>query len=263
MDSRINFYKKILQKRLKDKDYKILVVGGNQTDVLVFKELEFTNVTISNIDNNIDGKKFYPFIWINQNMEHLLFENETYDYVIVHACLHHCFSPHRALLEMYRVAKKGIIFFESRDSLIMRIAEFLNFTQKYEHAAVFFNQNKYGGVENSDIPNYIYRWTEREIEKVISSYAPYAEHKFTYDYGYGVPVSTEYWKQKFLKRTLKYLLTTLYLIVIKLFPRQKNLFACFIEKPNLKKQHFKWLKIKNQKLVFNSHWSNRYYKRFL
>ena len=263
MDSRLNFYKSNLKKYLTNKDCNILVVGGNHTDYDVFKELGFTKVTISNIDDNVDPEKLSPYTWSYQDMEQLSYENETYDYVIAHACLHHCFSPHRALLEMYRVAKKGILMFESRDSLSMIIAEFLNLTQKYEHAAVFFNKHKYGGVANSDIPNYIYRWTEREIEKVISSYSPYAQNEFIYEYGYGVPVSTENWKQNFFKRSLKFLIIKLHLFFVKLFPKQSNLFSSFIKKPNLKEEHFKWLKFKGEKLVFNSKWANKHYKRVL
>ena len=263
MDGRIDFYKQNLKKQIKNKNSNILVVGGNHTDFDVFKKLGFTTVTISNIDDNVDPEKFYPFIWTYQNMEQLSYANETYDYVVAHACLHHCFSPHRALLEMYRVAKKGVLFFESRDSLIMRIAEFLDLTQKYEHAAVFFNKHKSGGVANSDIPNYIYRWTEREIEKVISSYAPYAQNKFIYEYGYGAPVSTENWEKNFFKSALKSLIIIMHLFFIKLFPKQKNLFASFIKKPNLEEEHYEWLKFEDKKLKFNSTWANKHYKRFL
>jgi hypothetical protein len=30
----------------------------------------------------------------------------------------------------------------------------------------------YGGVKNTPIPNYVYLWTEREVTKTISSFAP-------------------------------------------------------------------------------------------
>ena len=32
--------------------------------------------------------------------------NESYDYVVAHACIHHCSRPHNGILEMYRVSKK-------------------------------------------------------------------------------------------------------------------------------------------------------------
>ena len=35
------------------------------------------------------------------------FEDGAFDFVVVHQGLHHCHSPHRGLLEMYRVARRG------------------------------------------------------------------------------------------------------------------------------------------------------------
>jgi ubiquinone/menaquinone biosynthesis C-methylase UbiE len=55
------------------------------------------------------GDEFAPFSWSFQDAEQLSFEDEAFDYVFVHAGLHHCASPHRALLEMYRVARRGIM----------------------------------------------------------------------------------------------------------------------------------------------------------
>ncbi len=55
---------------------------------------------------------------------------------MVHAGLHHCGSPHRALLEMYRVARKAAVVFEARDSLMMRSAVALGFTNDFELEAV-------------------------------------------------------------------------------------------------------------------------------
>ena len=41
--------------------------------------------------------------------------------------------------------------------------------QEYEHAAVFYNDCVFGGVKNTPIPNFIYRWTRRDIEKTIAA----------------------------------------------------------------------------------------------
>jgi ubiquinone/menaquinone biosynthesis C-methylase UbiE len=51
------------------------------------------------------------------------FDDDSSDYVIAHAVLHHWNSPHRALIEMYRVARKGAIGIEARDSVLMRLFE--------------------------------------------------------------------------------------------------------------------------------------------
>jgi hypothetical protein len=45
-------------------------------------------------------------------------------------------SPHRALLEMYRVARKCVIAFESRDSLLIRTAVRFGLMLDYELNAI-------------------------------------------------------------------------------------------------------------------------------
>ena len=94
--------------------------------------------------------------------------------------LHHCHSPHRGLLELYRVARQGVLVFEPRDTALVRLGVRLNLGQKYEVAAVSHNGLSAGGVGNSQIPNYIYRWSEREVEKTILSYAPYGQPRFRF-----------------------------------------------------------------------------------
>jgi len=261
MNKRISFYKATIDKWIKNRDANILVVGGGENDCEVFKELGFSNTTISNLDERMKGNEYHPFIWSYQDMENLSFEDNAFDFVIVHAALHHCFSPHRALLNMYRVAKQGVIIFESRDSFVMKFVEYFGLTQTYEHSAVFYNDCKYGGVANSTIPNYVYRWTEREIEKTINSFAPYAKHQFHYDFGYDLPRSAQWRKGEDYKMLIVYLSRVFYSLFIRVFPKQQNLFACFIEKPDLEKDHFEWLKYNDGKVNFNKEWANKYYKK--
>ena len=73
---------------------------------------------------------------------------------------------------MYRVSRKGLLVFEARDSIVMRVMEKLQLVQVYEATAVHMNDCRFGGVNNTEIPNFIYRWTEREVEKTIQSYSP-------------------------------------------------------------------------------------------
>ena len=50
----------------------------------------------------------------------------------------------------------------------MKLAVKLNLAHQYETQAVFFNDMKTGGLNNKEIPNFVYRWTEREVYKLIS-----------------------------------------------------------------------------------------------
>jgi hypothetical protein len=86
--------------------------------------------------------------------------------------LHHCASPHRALLEMYRVARKAAAVFEARDSLMMRSAIALGFTGDFELEAVSGEGYESGGLNNGPIPNSNFRWTEREVVETIRAADP-------------------------------------------------------------------------------------------
>jgi SAM-dependent methyltransferase len=178
-----SFYAEILRKSGIPRDQSILVACGGELDRDTLVDAGFTAVTISNLDERLRGDEFSPFAWSFQDAEALSFGDGSFDYCIVHAGLHHCASPHRALLEMYRVARTGVIAFEARDSLLMRTAVRAGRVPLYEAAAVRSHDFRYGGVRNTCVPNYIYRWTETEVEKTIASYAPHAPHRIHYYYG--------------------------------------------------------------------------------
>jgi ubiquinone/menaquinone biosynthesis C-methylase UbiE len=259
-DTRINFYRNTIDRWIEDKTASILIVGAGETDREVFSSLGFTNVTISNLDARLTGNEFAPYQWSYQQAEQLSYEKESFDFVVVHAALHHCESPHRALLEMYRVAKKGLIAFESRDSLLMKFLEKVNLTPSYEHVAVYYNDGKFGGVNNTEIPNYIYRWTERDIEKTIYTYAPYAKHKFHYQYGNDVPSSVRLEQKATLKQLVISTAKPFYQIFTVLFPKQQNLFAFYVEKPKIPEDLYNWLKIDGEDIRFNYEWAKEIYK---
>src|SRR5882762_6017574 len=121
------FYVDVLRKLIDDgvvtRSDSVLVVCGGPLDDLVFSGHGFTELTITNLDASMTNNR--------QDAENLTFEDGSFDFVVVHAGLHHCYSPHRALLEMYRVARKCIIAFESRDSLLMTAAVRLGLTMNY------------------------------------------------------------------------------------------------------------------------------------
>jgi ubiquinone/menaquinone biosynthesis C-methylase UbiE len=259
-DTRIAFYRHRIRKWIPDQDASILVVGGGETDRDVFHSLGFTDVIISNLDSRLTGDEFSPYQWSYQKAEELSFEANKFDYVVVHAALHHCESPHRALLEMYRVARRGAIAFESRDSLTMKMMERVGLSPSYEHLAVYYNGGKFGGVNNTEIPNYIYRWTEREIEKTVNSYAPYAKHKFSYEYGSDEPFSTSVEKKAYMKKVVILLVKPIYYLFVKLFPQQQNLFAFYIQKPNLETDAYPWINVSDGGLGFNIEWARLIYK---
>lgn len=153
-------------------DDKTLVVCGGEFDQNVLEALGFKNYTISSMyeEETCEIKNYKK-----EDAECLSFEDSSFDNVIVHAGLHHCYSPHQALCEMFRVASKNVIVFESQDSILMRLFERLGFVLEYELDAVIASQGRSGGVNNLPIPNYVYRWTPREVEKIIRALDPIRE----------------------------------------------------------------------------------------
>src|ERR1700709_2201924 len=79
----------------------VLTVCAGTTEREVFFAAGFTDVTITNLDEQYSGA-LAPYKWSLQDAENLNYPDNAFDVVFVHAGLHHCYSPHRALLEMYR-----------------------------------------------------------------------------------------------------------------------------------------------------------------
>lgn len=249
----------LLEQQIVNCDMKILVLCGGEIDRKTLLDCGLKNVVISNLDSRMDPKGFEPFDWSYQDAEKISFDDNSFDFVITHRGLHHCYSPHQGLLEMYRVANIGILFFEPYDNWVTRIGVKLGFGQEYEHAAVYYNDYEFGGVRNTHIPNYVYRWTEREIIKTINSFNSLANSHFRFIYRMLVP-----WAQlKGRKNRFYYFLMMLGVAPLKiffwLFPKQSNFFAALVLKPQLPADLHCWLKWENQSVVLNKSWLNNRY----
>ena len=172
---------------------KILVVGANHKDVIIFSALGYKNVLFSNLflddfKKDMLENKEYMRIFDNVNikeinMTSIPFEDNSFDFCTTSASLHHCSKPHSALLEMYRVSKKGVIFIEGRDSILSKLLTKAGILEEYEYSSIDADQyqNK-GGMDGTTIPNYVFKWTEREVEKLIKSYKPTIKHVYKYNY---------------------------------------------------------------------------------
>jgi SAM-dependent methyltransferase len=147
-------------------DATVLVIGGMQEDADLLRRCGFKRMTLSNIEGVGDGD--LPVLALDA--ENIRLPDDAYDMVVAHEVLHHCRSPHRALCEMLRVARRNVIMMDPNDSAFMRALCRLRFSFPFEIAAVVDNDYVCGGVRNSPIPNFIYRWNAHEIQKVASSF---------------------------------------------------------------------------------------------
>jgi Methyltransferase domain len=109
--------RELMRRHILFPNMRILVACGGMIDRDVLYDLHFSDVTITNLDVRPSGTEFQPFSWSYQNVENMAFDDNSFDFAIVHNGLHHCYSPHRGLLELYRVSRQGILVFEPRDTL--------------------------------------------------------------------------------------------------------------------------------------------------
>ena len=192
--TRLSFYKKNILEHIKNKNAKILILGADTLDKNLFEELKFQNVTLSNYKKQDDNDKIYK----NILMQDINLDDNSFEYCIAHACVHHSSKPHNSILEMYRVASKGVLVIEANDCLLTRIACKIGLAEEFENTAVIKNET-FGGVDNSKIPNYVFRWTERELTKLLKSYKPNIDHKVTFNYDYDIKFTKNFFITSFFK----------------------------------------------------------------
>ena len=142
---------------------------------------------------------------------------------------------------MYRVARKGVIALEARDSLAMRWAAHFNLVCTYEIEAVVRNDFACGGVNNTDVPNYVYRWTEREFEKTIDTHNPVGKHRYVYSHGLSLPYQFAGMSKNPLKKLAVQILGPIIFVLTIAFKKQMNHFAMVAVKPSPPDDIWPWL----------------------
>lgn len=159
-----------IQEEAVDPDSIVLVVGASPADFRVLRRVGFHNIILSNIRaeelRNCEGHALMT------DLEALAVADESADVVVAVEVLHHCRSPHSALCEMLRVSRKYVVFLEPNESLAMRWLVRLQLSFPYELQAVLSHIDSEGGLRDSGIPNFIYRWNEREVRKTVSAFMP-------------------------------------------------------------------------------------------
>jgi len=248
---RSSFYRRVLERLLEQgvlrRDMSVLVVAGGSADRDAFRAAGFERVLISNVDESVAAEQLEPYEWSYQDAENLGFEDESFDVAVVSAGLHHCRSPHRALLELYRVARVAAIALESRDSALMRLAVRLGAVDEYELAAVAAHHLESGGVANTSTPNYVYRWSEREVEKTVASFAPHVRHRIHFFREFELPealVESDRGTRAGVLRAA----TPFVSAITRVLPSQANLFAFAIEKPRVPDDLQPWMRFDDGEL---------------
>jgi SAM-dependent methyltransferase len=246
-------------------DQQILIVGGSAEDEQTLREAGFKRIVNSNLptdmDRLVEDESASATQHIPLDAENIKLPDDAYDMVFASEVLHHCSSPHRALCEMIRVARRYVMFLEPNDSLAMSALVSLRLSFPYELPAVIDHNYKSGGLRDSHIPNFIYRWNGHEVLKTVSSFIP--ERIFSVH-------ARPYWDFRVSKKGLELRketrigsitsvigadnfisllhLTQSFLNLIPSIRGQGNKFFCCIEKsPDLKP----WMLREGNEIVFN------------
>ena len=230
--SRWNFYKNNFLKNINKID-SFLLISGSVHEIQILRDLGYKNFSIT-YHNEEEIKNLQKFGFeINKNLfqadvRNLGFKNQTFEYIVTNATLHHVDLPHKAITEMYRVAKKGVLIIESNDSLMMKIACKFKFAEEFEVSSINLKNNS-GGLLDTAVPNYVYRWTEREVIKTLKSYDP---SNITYiKFGYDNDL-TNLKSSKFHVKILMIFAKIIFFI----FKKQQNCLSIFIDKTKVKKR---------------------------
>jgi SAM-dependent methyltransferase len=243
----------------------LLVLGGSDEDIRVLQSLGFQNITLSNLPRPSDrysvGQTEYCVPSVAIDAEDMTICDNSYDVIFAHEVLHHCRSPHRALCEMLRVTRKYVIFMEPNDSLSMRFLVKIGFSFPYELPAVMANAGKSGGVRDSAVPNFIYRWNKHELFKTVATFL--AEYLFAlrndsyWDFGVDedelalrtqtkISVITKAIGAKTFLNVLRW--TQHILNRVPFLRVQGNKFLCLVEKSDELKP---WLSFSDNQIIFN------------
>lgn len=173
--SRVQFHRvfdRWLRAHQVDRNADVLILGASAEDGRSFRQAGFTNVTLSQISASEQPTAGAPSELTSLDAEDLALQDGHCDVVFVHEVLHHCRSPHRGLCEMLRVSRCHVAVMEPHDSATMRLLTRLKFSSPFELPAVIGNDYVRGGVRDTCVPNYLYRWSERDVRKSVSSFLP-------------------------------------------------------------------------------------------
>ena len=229
------FYKKNFEDFVEKKS-NILIISASSKEINVLKELGYYNFSITFHDSNEKEKLTELGFEENKNLfkadiRNLPFENNAFDYVITNATIHHVDIPHKAVTEMYRISSKGTLIIESNDSIVMQLATKMKLAEEFEISSVEGNT---GGLLDTGIPNYVYRWTEREVQKLLMAFDP--KNINTIYFNYENDLTNFNFNNGLFKKVFLKILIFLSRMYFSVFKKQQNCMSIFIDKTRIRKR---------------------------
>lgn len=214
-------------------DDSVLVQFAGAFDEAVCREVGLRNCTFANIAPQTHSTG--ATIAQRYDAHRMPQPDRSFDHVLAHSGVHHCSRPHEAVHEMYRLARSTVLFVENQDSAMMRLATRAGVVSWHELPAVVDGGYESGGVDGTGVPNFVYRWTTREVEKMVASFAPAYETpvEFHREWNLGadrVSAQTLQRKLRLDDHRAERVLDFGYRVLNRTLSRQGNIFAAMIRK---------------------------------
>ena len=235
--SRWHFYKKKFLSHI-DKKSNFLLISASINEVKILKDLGYLNFSITYHDEN-EKKQFLDYGFkentnlFKSDLRDLTFKDNSFEYVVTNATIHHIDLPHKAITELYRVAIKGVLIIESNDSLAMRLAAKMKLAEEFEVSSINEDKNS-GGLLDTAIPNYVYRWTEKEILKLLKSFDPINVNLVIFDYASDLTNFKN--RDSYIENIFLKTLIIAGKVFFFFFKKQRNCMSIYIDKTKTKKR---------------------------
>ena len=214
------------------------MISASLHEVKTLKDLGYLKFSITYHDDN-EKNQFLDYGFkeninlIKSDLRNLAFKDKSFDYAITNATIHHIDLPHKAITELYRVAIRGVLIIESNDSLTMRLATRLKLAEEFEVSSINEDKNS-GGLLDTAIPNYVYRWTEKEILKLLKSFDPKNINFINFDYASDLTNFRN--RDNYIENVLLKILIITAKVFFFFFKKQQNCMSIFIDKTKTKKR---------------------------
>ncbi len=235
--TRWHFYEKNFLNYINKKS-NFLLISASMHEVKILKDLGYLNFSITYHDE--DKKNQFLDFGFKENinlfksdLRNLTFKDKSFDYTVTNATIHHIDLPHKAITELYKVAIKGVLIIESNDSFTMRLATKLKLAEEFEVSSINKDKNS-GGLLDTAIPNYVYRWTEKEILKLLKSFDPKNINFVNFDYASDLTNFRN--RDNYIENVLLKILIITGKIFFFFFKKQQNCMSIFIDKTKIKKR---------------------------
>ena len=235
--TRWHFYKRNFLNYI-NKESNFLLISASMYEVKILKDLGYLNFTITYHDED-EKNQFLDYGFkeninlFKSDLRDLMFKDKSFDYTITNATIHHIDLPHKAITELYRVAIKGVLVIESTDSLIMRLATKIKLAEEFEVSSINEDKNT-GGLLDTAIPNYVYRWTEKEILKLLKSFDP--KHINFLNFDYASDLTNFKTRDNYIENIFLKMLIIMGKTFFFFFKKQRNCMSIFIDKTKIKKR---------------------------